>query len=231
MIDWRGIRDFVRGDPVLKWFFLPLTVAPFALLLWGWLGGVVLAITDSEFWMLATGTERGAGVVLGIIGGGATLTAGHILNAWLTRRRDDRLREEKAKALASALGSEFQQIGLMIENLLDNYAIGQEGNDGMPAGLEAALSFWMPNQPVYKASVGTIGILGPYLCGKIVGTAEGAHSTILFVLHNIYNEDGTIIQDEAQAADLRVLADMTIGLWRELHVRAGLPLDHPPTPE
>lgn len=192
MIDWRGIREFVRSDPVLKWFFLPLTVAPFALLLWGWLGGVVLAVTGTQFWQDATGTPQGAGAVLGIIGGGATLTAGALFNAWLARHRDDRRREQEAKALAAALHADMLAAITVVGHLLGcvEAYFNSDDKKGLVNEFDTARELWTIETPVYRANLARLGILGPRIDNIAVSGFQLAAKQTRIILHNLYSAGG-----------------------------------------
>ena len=60
--------------------------------LWGWVGDL----------------GQGQATVLGLVGGFFTLVAGALINAGLNRRRDDRLRREDQRAVATALRAELE---------------------------------------------------------------------------------------------------------------------------
>lgn len=77
-----------------------------------WLIGVVM-LSDTgpgEFLRFAVSTPVAAGSVLGIVGGFVAIVIGALFNAWATRRRDDRLREQEARALADALQGELSAV-------------------------------------------------------------------------------------------------------------------------
>lgn len=181
MPGWRGIcefardiRELVRDDWLFMWFLAPVTGALLALIFWlSWLSGVVLSITSSQFWMLATGTERGAGVVFGIIGGFATLTAGHMINSWLTRRRDDRLRKLEARALAAALDAETRRTIADIDGtycaLFRHYSKNAPPKDKTITKDLLENIALQASTNVYSANFGRLGYLGPDITRKVIG--------------------------------------------------------------
>lgn len=170
MPGWRGICDFardirelVRGDWLFMWFLAPVTGTLLALILWlSWLSDVVLAITGSERWGMLTNTPEG----LAIIAGFAALTAGHMLNAWMTRRRDDRLREQEKCALAAALSAEFDVLGNGIMILRAQITRQHEYGEAAPVAL------WKPPTEIFKNNTERLGLLGARMARHVTNVSE-----------------------------------------------------------
>jgi hypothetical protein len=77
--------------------------------LWGWVGGL----------------KQGQATVLGLVGGFFTLVVGALINAGLNRRRDDRLRREEQRAVATALRAELEGLRRTLSDAAE--AVSQEG--------------------------------------------------------------------------------------------------------
>jgi hypothetical protein len=94
--------------------------------LWGWVGDL----------------KQGQATVLGLVGGFFTLVVGALINARLNRNRDDRLRKEDQRAVATALRAEL--VGLQ-RALKDNAAalIEQVLEKGDVKPIEASESFFL----------------------------------------------------------------------------------------
>jgi hypothetical protein len=77
--------------------------------LWGWVGGL----------------KQGQATVLGLVGGFFTLVVGALINAGLNRRRDDRLRREEQRGVATALRAELEGLRRTLSDAAE--AVSQEG--------------------------------------------------------------------------------------------------------
>jgi hypothetical protein len=77
--------------------------------LWGWVGDL----------------KQGQATVLGLAGGFFTLVVGALINAGLNRRRDDRLRREDQRAVATALRAELEGLRRTLSDAAE--AVSQEG--------------------------------------------------------------------------------------------------------
>jgi hypothetical protein len=77
--------------------------------LWGWVGDL----------------KQGQATVLGLVGGFFTLVVGALINAGLNRRRDDRLRREDQRAVATALRAELEGLRRTLSDAAE--AVSQEG--------------------------------------------------------------------------------------------------------
>lgn len=232
MPGWRGIceftrdvRELVRDSWLFMWFLAPVTVTFLALILWqNGLGDLYQAVIDSEFWRLATDTERGAGVMLGIIGGFATLTAGHMINALLTRRRDVQLREQDARALASLLAAEFKGAWNTAQHFRASCLVHETtgGDFGLPPQLDTASAFWLPEFKALDANLARMGILGAELDGEVLRVAAGIRRKIQISLASTYTPK---LAAPPSVEDLAALKTWIINLDKmtgKLRARAGL---------
>ena len=82
---------------------------------WDWELGLA-----SGFWSWLHETSPGQATFLGSLFGFLALLGGALFNAWLNRRRDDRLRQQDRRAIATALKAELAELrGILLSNTED----------------------------------------------------------------------------------------------------------------
>lgn len=228
MPGWRGICDFardirelVRGDWLFMWFLAPVTGYLLALILWfSGLEATVAAIAGSDRWTMLTHTPQGLAIIFGF----AALTVGHMFNAWLTRRRDDRLREQEARALASILAAELATAWGNAQNFLvgcQNFK-NTAGEKGLPRHRDDAAANWLPEFQAVAANLTRMGILGAELDAMTLGATAGLRGQIQVALLNAYISGDAALPEKAVLAGVNEWADDVRNLVNILRARAGL---------
>jgi hypothetical protein len=93
----------------------------------------------SDLWQRLHDTSPGQPTFLGALIGFLALLGGALFNAWLNRRRDDRLRREEQRAVATALRAELAGCR---EILLANAAAWNEWCDALRKRSTASSFIW-----------------------------------------------------------------------------------------
>lgn len=220
----RDVHDLVRDDWLFMWFLGPVTVTVLALILWvSWLSDVVQAIAGSNRWAMLTNTPQG----LAILAGFATLTIGHMINAWLTRRRDDRLREEEALALAAALQADMLAAITVVGHMREvvDAHFDSDNETLLVSDYEIAKKIWAVETPVYRANLSRLGILGAKVDSLAVTGFRLVAKQTQIILHNLYVAGARDGDGEKVISDIyKNLAIFRIAA-EELRQRAGRPPD------
>lgn len=105
------------------------------------------------------------GTALGSAIGLVAILLGALYNAKLTRKRDDRIMNDEAKAIAAAIGAEMK---VYTEHLCGRLAQASIGGEGRTAGIIEAMR---PLRPVVWPSLaGRVGELGAETSEKVVSS-------------------------------------------------------------
>lgn len=121
--------------------------------------------------------QSGVGAFWGALFGLGAILIGALFNADLNRRRDDRLREQEARALAAALRAE---ISAAAADIYHAYQICRDSGDTLPPDArdkEMLLSYL--GFPVYDAAATKLGLLDENLAGDVVKFYRSAKRAII----------------------------------------------------
>jgi hypothetical protein len=122
--------------------------------LWGWVGDL----------------KQGQATVLGLVGGFFTLVVGALINAGLNRRRDDRLRREDQRAVATALRAELEGLHRSLKENAET--LSQE--DYVKADQQVNVSDLAQSIRIMPKVVSKLGLLD----GKIIGAVITAYGVV-----------------------------------------------------
>ena len=117
---------------------------------------------ERGFWGWVERYQTGLGAVVGLIGVAFVVW----LNAWSTRRRDNRLRDQDAKALASALSAELFVFVSFVKSSREAYQ--REYEDGKPFNVILIEESITPPPEVYKEHISDLTLLPPVLARRVV---------------------------------------------------------------
>lgn len=126
-----------------------------------------LSPSAAQFW----------GSVVGVGGGLTAILTGAFVNAALNRRRDNRLRDQEARAVAAALRGELASIRISIADLLPVWKEGErefreiisrlpdESSDSEHVNAAEYARLPPSHVPIFEANAPKLGLLGSNLAG------------------------------------------------------------------
>lgn len=187
------------------------------------IGPANLAGSEPTWLRLVDRFQSGIGALIGASVGLIAILVGALFNASLTRRRDNRIREEETRALAAELAPEFSaaaaRIAIMVKALRN--LTSDVPSDVIRLHLD---SVPIPNFEIFRSSYGRLGLLG----FKHAGTATHLVQTMEmnWAAITIQHDDKKAINRHAD--ELWNLSLMFQDFGRALRIRAGTDQQYSP---
>lgn len=162
------------------------------------------------------------GAMIGLFGGVVTLLAGALVNAEINRRRDDRLRDEDARLVATALAAELNTNRALLCNGLLQFVRAEKKNEKVLSG--DLQEIYAVNTAIFESLFDKIGHLPAETIENVLRTY--AHINTGQKFFSAFQKVNIAIQERQHLLCMRVGSLMVldcIDAARILQRYAGLP--------